>query len=69
MKPEVERCGEEAAPCNAIRLNRVKDRDADFRILCKRRFSMNRRRDFRIKYKTRHVIPDLGSLGSHLTTQ
>jgi hypothetical protein len=29
MKPEVERCGEEAALCNAIRLNRVKEEEEE----------------------------------------
>jgi hypothetical protein len=29
MKPEVERCGEGAALCNAIRLNRVKEEEEE----------------------------------------
>ena len=29
MKPEVERCGEEAALCNAIRLNRVEEEEEE----------------------------------------
>jgi hypothetical protein len=36
MKPEVERCGEEAALCNAIRLNRVEEEEEEEEVVAGR---------------------------------